>query len=341
MKRFAIISLAVFFLIFTSSAGHLHAADDNSGSERLPLQGLEKVEGIVYGAPGTGGLLLRLSKVERDLFGMELPGSLTERQTALENFVEKGSSGQPSLLFKAAIAEWVTIKRVNAALPFTERVDSLERTLEGEPQMGALSARLERLISKLMPNGVSATALSVPANTVMKAKFVNTLTVRNVKKGDAVELEVTEDCVIGGSLASARGNRLFAEVTKVRMPRSFGRPSEIEVEFRDIEFIDGSTTAVFIGAESKKAMELDSSTIGAAGASVAGAVLLGPVGLAGGFLVRGSDKQIKEGTLVFVETTGASEIMGYQIPPMSLPDVTGTGSNSSPSGGEPGADAAE
>jgi hypothetical protein len=340
MKRFAIISCAIFALALAASAAPLYAAGDSGDSERLPLQGLEKVESIVYGSPGNGGLLLRLSKVERDLFGMELPGSLTERQTALENFVEKGSSGQPSLIFKAAIAEWVTIKRVNTALPFTERVDSLERTLEGEPQMGALSARLERLISKLMPNGVSASALSVPANTVMKTKFVNTLTVRNVKKGDAVALEVVEDCVIGGSLVSARGNRLFAEVTKVKMPRSFGRPSEIEVEFRNIEFIDGSVAAVFIGSESKKAMELDSSTIGAAGASVAGAVLLGPVGLAGGFLVRGSDKQIKEGTLVFVETSDALQIMGYQIPALALPDVVNTGS-SSPSGGESGADAAE
>ena len=338
MKRFAVISLAMFLLIFTASAGL--TADSGSASERLPLQGLEKVESIVYGSPGTGGLLLRLSKVERDLFGMELPGSLTERQTALENFIEKGNSAQPSLLFKAAITEWVTVRRVNSALPFTERVDSLERVLEGEPQIGALSARLERLITKLMPNGISATALNVPANTVMKTKFVNTLTVRNVKKGDIVALEVVEDCVIGGALAAARGNRLFAEVTKVKMPRSFGRPSEIEVEFRDIEFIDGSVAAVFIGAESKKAMELDSSTIGAAGASVAGAVLLGPVGLAGGFLVRGSDRQIKEGTLVFVETSAASGIMGYQIPAMALPEVVDQGSYS-PSGGESGVDVAE
>jgi hypothetical protein len=243
-------------------------------------------------------------------------------------------------LFKAAIAEWVTLRRVNAALSLVERVDTLEQTLEGEPQAGALSARVERLISKLMPNGVSAVSVTVPANTVMKTKFINTLTVRNVKKGDAVAIEITEDCVIGGSLAAARGDRLFAEVTKVRMPRSFGRPSEIEVEFKDIEFIDGSKAEVFIGPESKKAMELDSATIGAAGASVAGAVLLGPVGLAGGFLVRGSDKQIKEGTLVFVETSEASSIMGYQIPALVLPDVVDS-TPSSPSGGESGADVSE
>ncbi|MDR1019912.1 MAG: hypothetical protein LBL73_04055 [Synergistaceae bacterium] len=340
MKRFAVISAAIFFLVLSTLAGRASAADSNDG-DRPPLVGLEKVESIVYGSPGTGGLLLRLSKVERDLFGMELPGSLTERQTALENFVEKGGSGQPSLLFKAAIAEWVTQRRVNTSMAFTERVDSLELTLEGEPQAGPLSARLERLISKLMPNGVSAEAVTVPASTVIKSKFVNTLTVRNVKKGDMVALEVIEDCVTGGLLVAATGNRLFAEVTRVRMPRSFGRPSEIEVEFRDIEFIDSSLAQVYIGPESKKAMELDSATIGAAGASVAGAVLLGPVGLAGGFLVRGSDKQVKEGTQVFVETTEASSIMGYRIPALELPNVVDTQAPSSPSGGESGVDVAE
>jgi hypothetical protein len=334
MKRFTIISATIFFLILVSFAGWSAAADDSANSDGTPLLGLEKVESIVYGAPGTGGLLLRLSKVERDLFGMELPGSLTERQTALENFVEKGSSGQPSLLLKAAVAEFVTLKRVNTAMPFTERVNSLELTLEGEAQSGALSARLERLITKLMPNGISAAAVTIPSNTVFKAKFVDTLTVRNVKKGDKVALEIAEDCVIDGALVSARGNRLFAEVTRVKMPRSFGRPSEIQVEFQNIEFIDSAVAKVFIGAESKKAMEVDSSTIGAAGASVAGAVLLGPVGLASGFLVRGSDKQIKEGTLVFVETIDSVNIMGYQIPASALPEIIDSGS-SSPSGGEP------
>jgi hypothetical protein len=331
MKRFSAVIIVIFIVLFiVLSAGIPFAADDTA--ENMPLQGLEKIESIVYGAPGTGGLLLRLSKVERDLFGMELPGSLTERQEALENFVEKGNAGQPSLLFKANVAEWVTLKRVNTINPLADRINALERTLENETQEGALSARLERLITKLMPNGVNSVSASIPANTVFKAKFVNTVTVRNVKRGDIVVLEVGEDCVISGALAAAAGNRLFAEVTKVRMPRSFGRPSEIEFEFKDVEFIDGALGHVFIGPESQKAMNVDSATIGAAGASVLGAVLVGPVGLATGFLVRGSDKQIKEGTLVFIETTDAANITGYPIPGQMLPEVVDTSQTSRPDG---------
>jgi len=330
MRHFPITLVTVVLIVMTLSAGISTAADEVPGD---PQQGLEKVEAVVYGSPGTGGLLLRLSKIERDMFGMELPGSLTERQTALENFVEKGNSVQPSLLFKVAVAEWVTLKRTNSLLPFTERVAELERTLEGETQEGALSARLERLITKLMPNGVSAINVTVPANTVFRAKFVKTLTVRNVSKGDMVALEIDEDCVVGGTLASARGNRLVAEVTKVRMPGRFGIPSEIQLDFQKAEFIDATLGDIFIGPESQKAMDVDAATIGAAGASLFGAVVLGPVGLASGLLVRGSDKQIKEGTIVFVETSAATSIMGYQAAGLTLSTVSDTDSGS-PSGGE-------
>ncbi|MDR3253958.1 MAG: hypothetical protein LBT31_00125 [Synergistaceae bacterium] len=329
MKRIAVIATALLlaFNLATSPA----AAEDSL--ENLPLEGLEKIESIVYGTPGAGGLLLRLSKIERDLFGMELPGSMTERQAALVNFVEKGASGQPSLLFKVAVAEWVTLRRVNSSTALAERISALEETLEGETQVGALSARLERLITKLMPNGVSSTNVTAPANTVFRAKFVSTLTVRTVAKGDVVALELTEDCIIGGALAAARGNRLFAEVTRVKMPRSFGRPSEIDLEFKSVEFLDATTTPVFIGPEAQKAADIDKATIGAAGASIAATVLIGPVGLATGFLVRGSDRQIKEGTGVFVESHEAAVVMAYAAPEAMIRQSIDSDA-ASPSGGE-------
>jgi hypothetical protein len=304
--------LAIALLMVAAAVSIAGAADETSG-EGTPLQGLARVESFVYGAPQSGGLLLRLSKVERDLFGMELPGTLTERQEALENFVEQGNANQPSFIFKVGVAEWVTLRRVNPAQSFEDRVVNLELTLEGEKQEGALSARLERILTKLLPGGVSATQVQAPSGTVFRAKFVDTLTVRNVEKGDIVQLELDEDYIVNGTLAAARGNRVYAQVTRVRLPRSFGRPSEIGVEFTDVEYLDGRLSPVLIGPESKKASELDKSTIGAAGASIAGAVLIGPVGLAGGFLIKGSDKQIPAGSMVYVETAEFKDVSGYQI----------------------------
>ena len=303
----------LFIVAAAAAAAGVAAAADVTPEGATPLQGLSRIESFVYGQPQSGGMLLRLSKVERDLFGMELPGSLTERQDALVSFVETGNANQPSFIFKIGAAEWVTLRRVNTSQSFEERIMNLETTLEGDYQGGALSARLERILSKLLPRGVSSMSVQVQSGTVFRAKFVETLTVRNVKQGDIVHLELDEDYIVNGALAAAKGNRVFAQVTKVKMPRSFGRASEIGVEFTDVEFLGGEMTPVLIGPESKKASKLDKGVIGAAGASVAGAVLLGPVGLAGGFLVRGSDKQIPEGTMIYVETAEFKDISGYQI----------------------------
>ncbi|MDR1966305.1 MAG: hypothetical protein LBQ36_06305 [Synergistaceae bacterium] len=286
------------------------AADDLEG-ETVQQRSLERVESVVYGAPGSGGMLIRLARVERDLFGMELPGTLTERQQALLNFVETGTPTQPSLIFKIGVAEWVTLSKVNPSVSLSDRIANLETTLEGETQAGALSSRLERILTKLLPSGVTSLSVQIPAGTVFKAAFAKTLTVRTVKVGDIVELNVTEDCITDGTLAVAKGDRVFAEVTKVRLPRSFGRTSEIGVEFREIESLGGELFGVTMGERAKKAMQIDSGTIGAVGTSLVGAILVGPLGLAGGFLVRGNDKQIPEGSLVYVETVSDAGVTGY------------------------------
>ncbi|GHV52768.1 hypothetical protein FACS1894216_09510 [Synergistales bacterium] len=334
MKR--IIRAIVIFSVLAVSLFSASAFAAEDASDEGQLQGLERIENIVYGKVNTGGLLLRLSRVERDLFGMELPGSLTEREHALEKFVLSGSASQPPLFFKMGVAEWITLKKVNSALPLQERVEKLETLIEDRTQSGALSARLERVIAKLMPNGVSSVSVTVPSNTVFSAKFVETLSVRNVKKGDKIALELDEDSIINGALIAARGGRLFAYITDVKLPRTFGRASEIRIEFREVEFLDGNITGVFIGSEAKKAMNIDSATVGAAGASLAGAVIAGPLGLASGLLVRGNDKQIKEGTEVFVETSEASAVLGYGNISVSEPQPLSNSDASpmSPSGGE-------
>ena len=318
MKRNLRVAMISFVFLLTVCAVSSFAAESQTDARNV-LQGIDRIENIVYGAPQSGGLLFRLSAVEKELFGMELPGSLTERELALVRFVEEGSATQPSLIFKISVAEWVTLHRLNPTTPLTTRITTLEKTLENDAKTGALSARLERVISKILPGGLTTTDITVGGSTVLKAKFVKTLTVRNVKKNDQVELELLEDCIVNGVIAAAKGNRLMAEVTKVKMPRSFGRPSEIGVQFKTVETLNGGMIPVFLGPEAEKAMKLDSGTAGAAGASLLGAALIGPVGLAGGFLVRGNDKQIAEGTLVYVETSEQSSVKGFTVPGAMLP----------------------
>lgn len=288
---------------------------DESNETGTAFQVLERVETIVYGAAQGGGLLARLSNVEKDVFGMELPGSLTERQTAMLNFLEKGSESQPSLLFKMSVAEWGIDQNIHPDMGMTKRIDNMESVLEGTVQGGAYAARVERLITKLLPDGVQSAQVEVPAGTVVKSELTRELTVRTVKKNDPIVLRLTEEIILDNNLIAPKGSRVLGHISKVKMPRSFGRASEIEITFDSVEVMGPSMLPVAMGEAAKKAMEADAALIGAAGASFAGAVLLGPLGLATGVLVRGSDKPLKEGTLFYVETSEPAMVQAYSIPP--------------------------
>ena len=273
------------------------------------FQMLERIETIVYGRPRDGGLLNRLNDVEKTVFGRELPGSLTERQTGT----------QPSLLFKLSVAEWGIEQQIHPTWSLSKRVDSMEGVLEGAIQAGPLVSRVERLLTRLLPDGIAAVQFELPKETIVKGALLDTLTVRNVKVDDIIILGLNEQIVVGDVLVAPKGSRVFGHITKVKPPRSFGRSSEIEMRIDSIEVLGPSVVPVNLGEAAKKAMDVDSGIIGAAGASFGGALLLGPVGLAGGFLIRGNDKQLKEGTLFYVQTVDNVTVSGYKIPQQITP----------------------
>lgn len=315
MKTRNLILAILLVLGIALFAAPLLAADTPATDGGPAFQVLERVEMIVYGQTQGGGLMQRLNNVERDVFGRELPGSLTERQTAMLNFLEKGSESQPSLLFKLAVAEWAVTQDIKPDQGIARRVDLLEGIVEGTVQGGAYAARVERLITRLLPDGVLATRVELPVGTVVKSATTEVLAVGKIKKDDKIVLKLVEEIVINDMLIAPKGSRVFGHIAKVKPPRSFGRPSEIEVGFDAVEVLGPESVPITVGEAAKKALEADSAMIGAAGASMAGAILLGPLGLATGVLIRGSDKQIAEGTLFYVETMNAANVQAYKVPP--------------------------
>lgn len=292
-----------------------------TGDNTAPFYALERAETIIYGGPQTGGLLPRISRAEKDVFGRELPGSLTERQTAMLNFLEKGSATQPSLLYKLSAAEWATTKQTHPEWALARRVDSIEMTIDGTTTSGALATRTEKVMTKLLPEGMNAAQVTVPKATVLKAALIKTLTVRNVKVNDKIILSLAEELMSNDVLIAPRGSRVFAHITTVKPPRSFGRGSVIEMAFDSFETIGPGSILIGIGDAAKKAMETDGATAGAAAASVGGAVILGPLGIATGALIRGTDNQLKEGSIFYVETSEDANVVGYKIPKQITPFI--------------------
>ena len=124
MKAVRIYVLAVM-LVFAASVCIASEAvpDPEPGSSR---QMMESIEQLIYGYVNKGGLIDRLSKVESDLFGRSLPGTIADRHAAILNFIETGTDEQPSMMFKLGIAEWVVDKKIHSTEPAIKRLENLE-----------------------------------------------------------------------------------------------------------------------------------------------------------------------------------------------------------------------
>ncbi|HBG13920.1 MAG TPA: hypothetical protein DDW96_01130 [Synergistaceae bacterium] len=327
MSRRSFASIIVFLLLSLAFAGASWGQDVDT-----PEQMQDQIDLLVHGEKGAGGIIQRLAKVETDLFGRELPGSISERQMGLLNFVKNGTLGQPSMVFKAGLAEWAITHEVRPDLFLARRIAEIERQLEGEVGEGRpLAMRLERLLSLLFPGQIAWQDVNVPANLVFKATFVDRVTPRSAVAGDIVRLKLEDNLAVGSYLIAPRGSRVIARVDTVKPPRSFGRPSEIKFAFERLEPLGPEAIPVFLGDASALAAKSDVTVATAMGTSAVGAILLGPLGLAGGLLVRGDAPDVAPGTAIFLETASVTAVKGYPVPP-SLLGLLGGGQDVAPAG---------
>ncbi|MCL2008958.1 MAG: hypothetical protein FWG71_00240 [Synergistaceae bacterium] len=311
------VALLASFVFFPCA---LWAADQEKSSS---MQMMERAEMIVYGEPGKGGLIERLNSIEKELFGRELPGSISERHTAILNFLEIGTPEQPSMLFKLGVAEWLVGQTSQVRKGALTRVENLETELDGTMQYGRpLAMRVERLLASLVADPVTFQEVVLPTATVLRLQFLEELSPARTKKGDLVNLTLTNDLLVGKVLVAPKGSLIDTVVSDVKQPRSFGIPSEIRFDFRSLIPLGPQRPRVALGAAAKKATDEaqkgkdkgEGGIIGAAGASLGGALLLGPLGLPAGLLVRGNAVKIPQGTIMFLETSGDVRVSGYPVP---------------------------
>lgn len=308
MKRLVLFSLIAFLgsLTLLAAAG---------AEEETPFQLLGRVEQVVYGGPQTGGLIVRLGTVEKDLFGRELPGSIAERQQALLAYIEEGTQEQPSFLFKLGVAEWAVSQKTFPARSAKERIADLERLLEGQAgEDRPLAMRLERLIGLLLAEGIAWEDRDLPPGTLVKVELMEPLSPRTAEKGQSVAMALRDDLVSDGRLVAPRGSIVVGHVADVKPPRSFGRAAEVNLAFDHLLPLGPEKIGLFLGERAKEATKTDNEVLAAAGASFLGLVVLGPVGLATGFLVRGGEKDLAAGTLFYLESTSETTVKAFPVP---------------------------
>ena len=286
-------------------------------------QMMARIEQIIYGYVAKGGLIERLGKVEEDLFGRSLPGTIAERHAAILTFLEIGTDEQPSMMFKLGVAEWVVNKKIRASESATRRLEDLEVNLTGASRNGnPIVMRVESLLATLVMDQVTSQPVLLPANTVMKFRFMDELSPAKSKKGDYVRLELTNDIIVNQCLVAPAGSLLITEVRDVKRPRMFGIPGEVRLSFNELKPLGPQKPPVCVGKESENAIKEarragdrgEGAIVGAGAISIAGAALLGPVGLVSGVFIRGNSIKIPAGSVTFVQTSGDIVVSAYPIP---------------------------
>jgi len=305
-KRITVIIVTLMLMI---SAIALPAAAQSAG-ELTVIGKLAVVEKAIYGVAQTGALIDRITKLEQEVSGSESKEALLPRVDTLYAHVLETSEQAPAILTKLNAVEWTLTHRVSDSA-IKARIENLETVMNGAPLSGSVDARLNKLLGLAYTDGqVEVIFTTIPKDTLIKVKTLSTLNSKQSKPGDKVALAVAEDINIDGVLVFAQGASGVGKVTKVEGAKNFGRDAKIEISFDSVQSLDATNITTYLGDKSK---EETKSLAKAAGASVAGMVILGPVGIIGGAFVNGKDANIPIGSQLYIQTKEDVEIYGIKV----------------------------
>jgi hypothetical protein len=162
-------------------------------------------------------------------------------------------------------------------------------------------------VGLLLPLSALADKITVPKGTDIVLAFDQPLTDKKAKDGDKVNLHVDKDVQVDGKTVIAEGTKATGVITAVKGRARYGVNARIQMLINPITAVDG--TKIPIGYKTKSAD--NGKTAGAAAATVGGAVVLGPIGLVGGYFVVGKHVNVKPGDKMTV-TADQDEVINVK-----------------------------
>ncbi|NMA62031.1 MAG: hypothetical protein GX956_09120 [Firmicutes bacterium] len=277
-----------------------------------PLDSLVSVEVMLYGQTQEGSLIERIERIETDIYGETKQGAVLMRIDQVQTFLQS-SEGSGGLQLRLNLAEWGFSYTFNSEAPLIERLQGLETVLYGAPQPGNISTRAETLMMDIWgTTKLDTKKVTLPAQSLVKIALLKTIDSGKSQVGDVVDYKVVEDVVVEGRVVIPAGVVSQAKVTEVSSAGRLGKDGRMVVDFGRVASLDGTPVRLRVderATQENKSLEL------AAGASMAGIVLLGPVGLAGGYFIKGKDVKIEANTQFYVETERAVPLSGFYFRP--------------------------
>ena len=302
-KLFSIFLSGVFLF---SSLGTAAAEVPNTANGKLGA-----VETVTYGQEQTGAIVERIEKLEKDYECSNTSGGMMNRINNLYDTTFDNSSS-PSLITQLNALEWTISHKVSAD-PIQKRISDMELQINGKNSDASIKKRIEGLATFAFGSTtIPLSQVNVPANTLVKISLVTPINAKELKKGDIVKFKAAEDVIENDMLLITAGALGEGVVTDVSQAQNFGRDAKINIDFKDMEAVDGTKIDMTLGEEAKETMEQMGM---AAGASLAGMIILGPIGIIGGAFVKGKNINLPEGTEMYLQTEKDCSI--YAIPTTS------------------------
>lgn len=146
-------------------------------------------------------------------------------------------------------------------------------------------------------NRVGGKVLMRPDNMV-RVKVLDQMTSKRNKRGDTFRYVLLDPIMYGLRTLVPAGTKGMGRVGRSKARGFFGRPGMLDLEFGSVD-LPGATPARIYLAETVISPEpREPEALGAAGV---GLVAFGPIGLAGGALIRGHDVSVEAGSVFHVE----------------------------------------
>lgn len=135
-------------------------------------------------------------------------------------------------------------------------------------------------------NAQSPAVISLPDGTEISVVTIEEISSKTAAEGDPLTFKVDEDVVVGGKTVIAKGALVKGSVSATKKSGRMGRAGTLSIRIESTTTVDDQK----IKLRASKGKEGDDKT----GTTVALVVLFGPLG----FLKKGKDAKIKEGTKI-------------------------------------------
>lgn len=284
------------------------------------LEKAEKVETTVYGSVQSGALVNRIDGLDQTLYGVKdtTSNNMEGRTDTVYKDVYGNEGSDLSMLAAVNLMQWKYAGQVTSD-SLMGRMSAMEESILGKVGTGSLSGRIAALRKVMLNNETFvSTTVTLPADTVVHIKTLEPLNSKVNKKNDIVHFAIAEDVMAGEVVAIPKGMEFTGTVTDVRKAGAFGRDGKMTITYGSVAAVDGTPVPLVLG---EKAKEEYKNTAGAVGASAAGAIILGPIGLVGGLFVKGSNVDLPQGTLMYVQTQTDTTVIGFTEKPSTSPSA--------------------